>query len=108
MQIELLRKIFFQSPLNKSFILTSFPEKKSDFENFENTLFPIDGLINFMKPDQTLAYSAKINPSLYFISENKNLIINNDDLGVFRAFLTKRTKFGFVVGPSTSGRTAIA
>ena len=61
-----------------------------------------------MKPNQTISYSAKINPSLYFTSENKTLIINDDDLGVFRAFLTKRTKFGFVVGPSTSGKTTVS
>lgn len=62
-------------------------------------MFPIDGLISFMKPGRTLAYSAKENPVLHYITSGKHLIINNEELGVFQSFITKRTKFGMITGP---------
>lgn len=62
MQTDLLRKIFFAHPDNNRFVLTSFPEKKNEFEAFEKMLFRIDGLINFVKPNYDFSYSAKINP----------------------------------------------
>lgn len=108
MQCDLLRKIFFQNPNNNKFLLTSFPEKKTEFEVFEQQLFPIDGVVNFMKQNQKVAYSAKTNPTLHYIARSKHLIVNDDDLQLFKSFINRRTVFGIVAGPPSSGKTAIA
>ena len=67
----------------------------------------MDGLFNFLKPDQKLAYFERLNLDLSFIAENNHLIISSDDLGAVRSFLTKRKSFGLVVGPSVSGKTTL-
>lgn len=51
MQCELLRKVFYQSPANNKFVLEKFPEKKLEFDAFEETLFPLEGFLNFFKPN---------------------------------------------------------
>lgn len=108
MLVELLRKALFYNPLNNKFVLTTFPEKKPEFEAFERALFPIDGLLNFMKAGQQVSYSAKLNPALHYIALAKQLLVSNEDTGAFRAYMTKRTKWGLVVGPSASGKTTLA
>jgi type II secretory ATPase GspE/PulE/Tfp pilus assembly ATPase PilB-like protein len=61
-----------------------------------------------MKPNQKVAYSAKTNPTLHYIARSKHLVINDDDLQLFKSFITRRTVFGLVAGPPCSGKTAIS
>lgn len=49
-----------------------------------------------------------MNPTLQFISRSKHLIINNEDIEVFKSFITNKTHYGIVIGPSTSGKTTIS
>ncbi|CAD8140791.1 unnamed protein product [Paramecium octaurelia] len=108
MQIELLRKYLYNDPQQNKFVLTSFPEKYQEFRTFEDKLFPITGLINFLKEGKAVSFSAKINPVLHYSAEGKNLIIQNEDLGPFQSYLTKRVKYGIVIGPAMSGKTTFA
>lgn len=78
--------------------MLTFPEKHGEFKQFEEKLFPIDGLMSFMKEGKNVAYSAKINPVLQYIGEGRHLTINKEDTSQFKGFITKRTKFGIVVG----------
>lgn len=61
-----------------------------------------------MKEGKSVSFSAKINPVLHYSAEGKNLIIQNEDLGPFQSFLTKRVKYGVVIGPVMSGRSTFA
>lgn len=83
MQIELLRKTIYSDPERSKFVLTSFPEKYQDFKFFESNLFPLEGLVSFMKENRAPAYSAKVNPVLKYVAESKHLIISNENLATF-------------------------
>ncbi|CAD8057877.1 unnamed protein product [Paramecium sonneborni] len=108
MQIELLRQYLYQEPTQNKFVLTHFPEKYQEFRIFEDKLFPITGLINFLKEGKSVSFSAKMNPVLHYSSEGKNLIIQNEDIGSFQSYVTRRVQYGIVVGPQMTGKTTFA
>ena len=79
-------------------MFTDFPEKKKDFEIFEQELFPVDLLISFNKEGNSIPYSEQLNPALSFIQKNKHLSISTNDINVLKSYLTKKTSYGFIFG----------
>lgn len=104
----MIAKIFFNDPENKKFILTQFPEDKSQFTALEADLYPIDYLVSFQRPGQEHTFSFKTNPQLYFFSNGKEIVIDRDKLDILDSFIKPRTKYGFVAGAPASGKTTIS
>ncbi|EGR28678.1 hypothetical protein IMG5_170620 [Ichthyophthirius multifiliis] len=103
--VEMLQKILFSNINLRKFVLTNFPERSAQFDNFERELFPIDYLVNFTQQNHKLKFYHEMNPILDYYVQGKYINIDREALDIIDLYVTERAHFGFVSGPTGSGIT---
>eukprot|EP00825_Cyclidium_porcatum_P024772 TRINITY_DN2712_c0_g1_i1.p1 TRINITY_DN2712_c0_g1~~TRINITY_DN2712_c0_g1_i1.p1 ORF type:complete len:1021 (-),score=266.12 TRINITY_DN2712_c0_g1_i1:130-3192(-) len=107
-QVELLAKIIFSNPLHKKFIVKNLNDQQECFDQVQSQLFNIDYLVNFVQPQQQFSYFHTMKPYLVFYKNGKYIEISENKLDILDSYITKKTKFGIIVGPSASGKTTLS